>query len=72
MLQLGVQEPDERAAGHNLSMAVIEGQTSVAHVFTIDTLRPCGHTDDLGLLHIRTWTRIFFYSTESLYFLNIP
>lgn len=56
MLQLGVQVPDERPASHNLSMAVIEGQTSVAHVFTIDALCPCGHADDLSLLHVSACT----------------
>lgn len=57
MLQLGVQVPDEGPTSHNLSMAVIEGQSSVAHVFTIDALCPSGHTDDLSLLHISTCAR---------------
>lgn len=59
MLQLGVQVPDERPTSHNLSMTVIEGQTSIAHVFTIDALCPCGHADDLSLLHISTCTRSY-------------
>lgn len=54
ILQLGVQVPDERAPRHDLSVAVVEGQTSVAHVFTVDALCACGHADDLGLLHVRT------------------
>lgn len=56
-VQLGVQVPDERAASQDLGVAVVEGQTSIAHVFTVDALCSCGHTDDLGLLHIGTWTR---------------
>lgn len=54
MLQLAIQVPDERPPRHNLSVAVVEGQASVAHVFTIDALCPCGNTDDLRLLHIST------------------
>lgn len=61
MFQLGVQVPDERATGHDLSMAVVEGQTSVAHVFAIDALCPRGHADDFSLLHVGTWVRKYKY-----------
>lgn len=56
ILQLGVQVPNEGPTSDNLSMAVVECQTSVTHVFAINTLSSCGHTDDLSLLHICTCT----------------
>lgn len=52
VLQLGVKVPDEGAASYDFRVAVVEGQTSIAHVFTIDAFRPRGDTDDLSLLHI--------------------
>lgn len=57
ILELRVQEPDERAPSYDLSVAVVESQTLIADIFTIDALCPCGHADDLSLLHIRTCRR---------------
>lgn len=56
MLQLGVEVPDERAAGHDLGVAVVQGQASVAHVLAVYALGPRGHADDLGFLHVGAWT----------------
>lgn len=53
-LQLGVQVPNEGPPSYNLSMAVVECQTSVTHIFPINTLCTRGHTDDLSLLYICT------------------
>lgn len=61
ILQLRVQVPDERATSYDLSMAVVEGQASVAHVFPVDALCSRGHADDLSLLHICTWMEQITY-----------
>lgn len=54
-LQLGVEVPDERAAGDDLGVAVVERQAAVAHVLAVDALGARRDTDDLRLLHVRAW-----------------
>lgn len=71
MFQLGVQVPDERATGHNLGMAVVEGQSPVAHVFTVDALCPRGDADDFSLLHVTTWIRTYRQMYRVFLFLKL-
>lgn len=55
MLQLGVEVPDEGAAGDNLCVAVVECQAAVAHVLAVDALGARGDADHLGLFHVCAW-----------------
>lgn len=52
-LELGIEEPEQRAAGDDLGVAVVERQAPVTHVLAVDALGARGHTDHFGVLHVR-------------------